>query len=182
MQMHRPLLLIDTFASQGEFCVTPPFLTLPMRIDGVQSATDEKWHDPNRFYIHKDYLKDLNFIPRSIAEIPHLWHWLFPLEIVFLSWRRVIAQWPEPWKARKLCFFYWWGRKAAPIERDLGFLGLAPPTEHNANGFNAWLVLLFQLVDLHIYVVPPDLWRDHLNSAVREVINDTISAGFVRWV
>ncbi|ELT88990.1 hypothetical protein CAPTEDRAFT_87156, partial [Capitella teleta] len=37
-----------------------------------------------------------------------------------------------------------------------------------------------QLVDLHIYVVPPELWSEHRNSAFREVINDTISAGFIR--
>ena len=39
---------------------------------------------------------------------------------------------------------------------------------------------MLQLVDLHIYMVPPDLWRDHLNSAINQIINDTVSAGFIR--
>lgn len=37
-----------------------------------------------------------------------------------------------------------------------------------------------QLVDLHVYIVPTDMWRSHLNSAVNQIINDTISAGFIR--
>jgi len=38
-----------------------------------------------------------------------------------------------------------------------------------------------QLVDLHIYIIPPELWREHLHNAVNQVIPDTISAGFIRY-
>ncbi len=41
-------------------------------------------------------------------------------------------------------------------------------------------MLCFQMVDLHVFVVPPTLWRDHLKSAENGVIPDTISAGFIR--
>jgi len=37
-----------------------------------------------------------------------------------------------------------------------------------------------QRVDLHIYIIPPELWQEHLHSAVNQVISDTISAGFIR--
>ena len=37
-----------------------------------------------------------------------------------------------------------------------------------------------QLVDLHIYVVPRSLWQDDLNSVSNDVINNCVSAGFVR--
>ncbi|KAJ8040410.1 Spermatogenesis-associated protein 1 [Holothuria leucospilota] len=37
-----------------------------------------------------------------------------------------------------------------------------------------------QLVDLHVYRVPPDVWNDKYQSAYNEVINETISIGFVR--
>ncbi|CAD5120055.1 DgyrCDS8637 [Dimorphilus gyrociliatus] len=36
------------------------------------------------------------------------------------------------------------------------------------------------LADLHIYVVPVDLWRSHLRSADNAVIEKTVSAGYVR--
>ena len=46
------------------------------------------------------------------------------------------------------------------------------------------IIVLFlrcaQRVDLHIYIVPPELWQDHLHSAVNQVIPETISAGFIR--
>ncbi|XP_013390050.1 spermatogenesis-associated protein 1 isoform X2 [Lingula anatina] len=37
-----------------------------------------------------------------------------------------------------------------------------------------------QLVDLHVYVMPPDLWRENKNNAVNEVISEMSSAGFIR--
>lgn len=37
-----------------------------------------------------------------------------------------------------------------------------------------------QRVDLHVYVVPPELWQEHLQSAVNQIISDTVSAGFIR--
>jgi len=38
-----------------------------------------------------------------------------------------------------------------------------------------------QRVDLHIYIIPPELWQEHLHSAVNQVIGETISAGFIRY-
>ncbi|XP_064604920.1 spermatogenesis-associated protein 1-like isoform X3 [Liolophura sinensis] len=37
-----------------------------------------------------------------------------------------------------------------------------------------------QLVDLHIYVVPPDIWRRKHNDVLNTDVNETISAGFIR--
>ncbi|XP_067936296.1 spermatogenesis-associated protein 1-like [Watersipora subatra] len=37
-----------------------------------------------------------------------------------------------------------------------------------------------QVRDLHVYVIPPELWRQHLRSAANEVITDSISLGFLR--
>ena len=41
---------------------------------------------------------------------------------------------------------------------------------------------VLQGVDLHVYVVPAELWQEHLQSALNQVISDTISAGFIRLV
>ena len=38
------------------------------------------------------------------------------------------------------------------------------------------------MVDVHIYIVPPELWRSHQQSAVNQIINETVSAGFIRSV
>ncbi|XP_077981582.1 uncharacterized protein LOC144436628 isoform X2 [Glandiceps talaboti] len=37
-----------------------------------------------------------------------------------------------------------------------------------------------QLADLHIYVIPGDSWNEKFRSAYNEVINESVSAGFVR--
>ncbi|XP_066298188.1 caldesmon-like [Branchiostoma lanceolatum] len=37
-----------------------------------------------------------------------------------------------------------------------------------------------QLVDLHVYVVPGDVWVEHLRLVYNEAVKDTVSAGFVR--
>ncbi|XP_052273459.1 uncharacterized protein LOC127873620 isoform X3 [Dreissena polymorpha] len=37
-----------------------------------------------------------------------------------------------------------------------------------------------QMADLHVYLVPPDIWRDKFNNALNQYINDTISIGFIR--
>ncbi|CAH1775652.1 unnamed protein product [Owenia fusiformis] len=39
-----------------------------------------------------------------------------------------------------------------------------------------------QLVDLHVYLVPPELWRDNLNSAINQIVSETVSMGFIRVV
>lgn len=39
----------------------------------------------------------------------------------------------------------------------------------------------FQMVDLHVYLVPPDIWREKFNNALNQNINDTVSIGFIRW-
>ncbi|XP_074641747.1 uncharacterized protein LOC141899386 isoform X2 [Tubulanus polymorphus] len=36
------------------------------------------------------------------------------------------------------------------------------------------------LVDLHVYIVPRELWVDRLHCALNQVIEETVSAGFVR--
>ncbi|ESO07047.1 hypothetical protein HELRODRAFT_98917, partial [Helobdella robusta] len=41
-------------------------------------------------------------------------------------------------------------------------------------------VVSAHLVNLHVYIVPNDLWREHLQSALNQSINDTVSVGFVR--
>ena len=38
-----------------------------------------------------------------------------------------------------------------------------------------------QLTDLHVYVIPPDHWRSHLHSAANQIINEAVSAGFIRY-
>ena len=40
--------------------------------------------------------------------------------------------------------------------------------------------LYFQLVDLHVYLVPPEIWREKFNNALNQNINDTVSLGFIR--
>ena len=40
----------------------------------------------------------------------------------------------------------------------------------------------FQLVDLHVYLVPPEIWREKFNNALNQNINDTVSLGFIRLV
>ena len=40
----------------------------------------------------------------------------------------------------------------------------------------------FQLVDLAVYLVPQDLWREHLQSAANTIVDQSISAGFIRFV
>ncbi|KAL3867870.1 hypothetical protein ACJMK2_040716 [Sinanodonta woodiana] len=37
-----------------------------------------------------------------------------------------------------------------------------------------------QLVDLHVYIVPPDIWREKFNNALNQNINDTVSVGLIR--
>ena len=37
-----------------------------------------------------------------------------------------------------------------------------------------------QLVDIHIYLVSPEQWRDHSRSAVSQVIGEAASSGFIR--
>ncbi|XP_071953565.1 uncharacterized protein [Antedon mediterranea] len=37
-----------------------------------------------------------------------------------------------------------------------------------------------QLVDLHVYVVPPSAWNEQYRSVFNQAVNETISAGFVR--
>ncbi|XP_002733667.1 uncharacterized protein LOC100374267 isoform X2 [Saccoglossus kowalevskii] len=39
-----------------------------------------------------------------------------------------------------------------------------------------------QLCDLHVYVIPSESWNEKFHSAYNEVINESISAGFVRVV
>ncbi|KAL4236525.1 spermatogenesis-associated C-terminus [Mactra antiquata] len=36
------------------------------------------------------------------------------------------------------------------------------------------------MADLHVYVVPPDIWREKYHNALNQNINDTISLGFIR--
>lgn len=37
-----------------------------------------------------------------------------------------------------------------------------------------------QMVDLHIYLVPPDIWREKYHNALNQNINETVSLGFIR--
>ncbi|XP_052774896.1 spermatogenesis-associated protein 1-like isoform X2 [Mya arenaria] len=37
-----------------------------------------------------------------------------------------------------------------------------------------------QMADLHVYLVPPDIWRDKFNNALNQNINETVSIGFIR--
>ncbi|XP_046566989.1 spermatogenesis-associated protein 1-like isoform X5 [Haliotis rubra] len=37
-----------------------------------------------------------------------------------------------------------------------------------------------QLVDLHVYVVPADIWRDRYNNLLNQSVTETISAGIIR--
>ncbi|XP_046566991.1 spermatogenesis-associated protein 1-like isoform X7 [Haliotis rubra] len=39
---------------------------------------------------------------------------------------------------------------------------------------------LFKLVDLHVYVVPADIWRDRYNNLLNQSVTETISAGIIR--
>jgi hypothetical protein len=42
--------------------------------------------------------------------------------------------------------------------------------------------LLFQLADLHVYIVPPELWRERYNNLLNQNVTETISAGIIRYV
>ena len=42
-------------------------------------------------------------------------------------------------------------------------------------------LVLFQLTDLHVYIVPPDYWDDQHNCAFNTVMNFTTSVGFIRY-
>ncbi|KAJ8306350.1 hypothetical protein KUTeg_016895 [Tegillarca granosa] len=37
-----------------------------------------------------------------------------------------------------------------------------------------------ELVDLHVYVVPPDIWRSKYNNLLNQHVTETISAGIIR--
>lgn len=37
-----------------------------------------------------------------------------------------------------------------------------------------------QLIDIHIYVIPPNLWINDLNTTFTQVIKNTVSAGIIR--
>lgn len=41
---------------------------------------------------------------------------------------------------------------------------------------------LFQLVDLHVYIVPPEIWRERYNNFLNQNVTETISAGIIRSV
>jgi len=55
-------------------------------------------------------------------------------------------------------------------------------TNKNLGAYDTRLVLLFvfQLVDLHISIVPMEHWVERLNYASHKIIGDTFSVGFVR--
>ncbi|KAK6179049.1 hypothetical protein SNE40_011496 [Patella caerulea] len=36
------------------------------------------------------------------------------------------------------------------------------------------------LVDLHVYIVPPDIWRDRFNNLLNQAVSETISIGIIR--
>ncbi|GFR95037.1 spermatogenesis-associated protein 1 [Elysia marginata] len=36
------------------------------------------------------------------------------------------------------------------------------------------------LCDLHVYKVPPDLWRENFNNILNNVVTETISIGIIR--
>ncbi|XP_071119189.1 protein starmaker-like isoform X26 [Haliotis cracherodii] len=39
---------------------------------------------------------------------------------------------------------------------------------------------LYKLVDLHVYVVPADIWRDRFNNLLNQSVTETISIGIIR--
>lgn len=41
---------------------------------------------------------------------------------------------------------------------------------------------LFQLIDLHVYIVPPEIWRERYNNLLNQNVTETISAGIIRLV
>ncbi|ESO89605.1 hypothetical protein LOTGIDRAFT_164904 [Lottia gigantea] len=36
------------------------------------------------------------------------------------------------------------------------------------------------LVDLHVYIVPPDIWRDRFNNLLNQSVSETVSIGIIR--
>ena len=40
---------------------------------------------------------------------------------------------------------------------------------------------LFQLAELHIYLVPREAWESQRNLAKKSVVDDCVSVGFVRY-
>lgn len=44
------------------------------------------------------------------------------------------------------------------------------------------IFFLFQLIDLHVYIVPPEIWRERYNNLLNQNVTETISAGIIRLV
>lgn len=37
-----------------------------------------------------------------------------------------------------------------------------------------------ELIDLHVYIVPPEIWRERYNNLLNQNVTETISAGIIR--
>ena len=51
-----------------------------------------------------------------------------------------------------------------------------------SNSIITLLYFCFQLVDLHVYIVPPDIWREQYNNLLNQNVTETISAGIIRYL